>query len=183
MQPFFRYLIGERARLGVWASSHGRIYACLQRVDSAEQVAIALGQRVLIEDWRNTVERHDERVVALNLMAHVSNHLVIRQRAPATAVELTIEVDGLLAGVGHVERIVGRLRIKHQSNLFALVHIPHQLFVLGCTLLFVARLESLLPAIVGLQFTTQHAKRASQVAFLEHSPRGKYGHENGKKEY
>ena len=144
-------------------------------------MAVALRERILIEHRRYAVERHDERVVALDFVAQVSYNLVVRQCTPAAVIELTIEVDGLLAGVGHIERIVGRLRIEHQPNLFALIHIPHQLLVLRGALLFVARLESLLTAIVGLQFGSQHAQRAGQVALLEHCPRGDYGHESSQK--
>ena len=99
-------------------------------------------------------------------MLHALNHLLIGQAAPVA--QLAIKVHRLLTGVRHVERIVHRLRIQHQSNLLALIHVPYQLLVLGSPLLLIARHERLLLLIVSRQFRTQDAQRTRQITLLQH---------------
>ena len=83
----------------------------LQRVDGIQHLDIALRERILIAALHrgHTLQRHDERVVALYLVAHTQHHLVVGKLAAALVVQLAIEVHGLLAGISHVKRVVHRL--------------------------------------------------------------------------
>ena len=110
--------------------------------------------------------------MALEFAAHTGDDFLIRKDLAAPGVELAIEADGLVAGVGHVEGVVGGLGVEHQPNLLALVHIPHQLLVLGGSLLLVAGHEDFLLGVVRSQFLAQYAEGSCQVAFFEHSACG-----------
>ena len=149
-----------------------RIDARCQRVDGVEQYAVALAQQALVglRHGRNAAERCNERVVALNLALHPRDDFIVGQCLAVLAVQLSVQVHGLLAGVCHVEGVVRRLRVEHQPDLLALIHIGDQLLVLLSPLLFVHLHEHLLSAVVVGKFRAQYAQRACQVALLQYGP-------------
>ena len=144
----------------------------LQGVYGVEEDAVALGERLFIDDGGHTLQRGDEGIVALEFAAHARDDFLIRKDLVATGVELSVEAYGLVAGVGHIEGVVGGLGVEHQPYLLALVHVPHKLLVLGGSLLLVAGHEDFLLGKVGRQFFAQDAEGSCQVAFFEHSAGG-----------
>lgn len=129
----------------------GNVPPPCQRVDGCQQDGVALRERILgILHGRDALQRGNQRVVALDLLCEVGDDAIVLQHLAAAPVQLMVEAGGLLAGVGHVEGVLGALRIEHQPYLFALLHVLDQLLVLCRSLLFIAGHESLLLLVVGL---------------------------------
>ena len=140
-----RFLVHRSA-----GNKQGILFAC-QRVDGLQQDAIAGGKDAVgINDRRHPLERANEVVCAFQFLLDASDNLIVLPHLAVAVVEVAPQVGSLLTGIRHVKGIVGGLRIKHQSDLLALVHVPDQLLVLLHALLFVALHESLLHLVVCL---------------------------------
>ena len=160
------------------ASDEQGILLAFQRVDGLQQDTIAGSKDAVgIDDRRHALERTDEVVDTFYLLLDAGNNLVVLPHLAIAVVQVAPQVSCLLAGVRHIEGVVDGLRIEHQSDLLALMHVPDQLLVLLHALLLVTLHECLLLLIGSLKLGLEHTKCACQVFLLEDRIDGSYEEE------
>ena len=93
-----------------FASDEQGVLLAGQRVDGLEEDAVAAAEDAVgIDDGRHSLERADEVVGALNLLLQSGDELVVLPHLAVAAVQVALQVSSLLAGIRHVEGVVGGL--------------------------------------------------------------------------